>query len=287
MELSQLRYFLEAAKTQHITKSAQRLHIAQPALTQSIRRLESELGVKLFAHRGRNIALTPCGVYLRDRLIPVIKSIDSIPDDINEMLRTENETVRLCVTAASTLVTHAIINYKRLCPEVSFHVLQTRNDELFDIEIETRRMEEGGGCERHGTFLCTEQIYLAVPDGGRYSGRKSVKLAEVKDEGFISLFGSKQLRSICDTFCRSAGFEPNVIFESDSPEAVKNMIGAHMGVGFWPEFTWGELKADNVRLLEIEEPGCRRDIMITRHDIKPGSHHTEAFFKFLTGYFTH
>ena len=55
MEITQMKYFLEVAKTQHMTQSANKLHIAQPALTQSIHRLENELGVPLFLHKGRNI----------------------------------------------------------------------------------------------------------------------------------------------------------------------------------------------------------------------------------------
>ena len=61
MELLQLRYFHEVAQTQHMTNSAKRLGVAQPALTQAIRRLEGELDAKLFERVGRNIRLTPCG----------------------------------------------------------------------------------------------------------------------------------------------------------------------------------------------------------------------------------
>ena len=61
MELLQLRYFHEVAQTQHMTNSAKRLGVAQPALTQAIRRLEGELDAKLFERAGRNIRLTPCG----------------------------------------------------------------------------------------------------------------------------------------------------------------------------------------------------------------------------------
>jgi DNA-binding transcriptional LysR family regulator len=55
MELTQLRYFLKVAELQHITRAAEELYIAQPALTQTIHRLENELEVPLFSAKGRNI----------------------------------------------------------------------------------------------------------------------------------------------------------------------------------------------------------------------------------------
>ena len=62
MELLQLEYFYAVAQNQHMTRTAEQLHIAQPSLTQSIRRLEKELGVPLFYRSGRNIALTTSSV---------------------------------------------------------------------------------------------------------------------------------------------------------------------------------------------------------------------------------
>ena len=76
MELTQIRYFLEVAESQHITKSAQKLHIAQPALSQSIHRLEKELRVPLFVSKGRNIVLTEYGKYLKQKLAPVLTELD-------------------------------------------------------------------------------------------------------------------------------------------------------------------------------------------------------------------
>lgn len=285
MELSQIRYFLEAAKTQHITKSAEKLHIAQPALTKSIHKLESELGVPLFTKKGRNIILTQYGEYLTEKLQPLITSLDTLQIDLSNMVNTENHTIRLSVLAASTLVTKAIIEYKKKHPQVNFHVLQNPEHELYDIEITTNLFYNSKEFE-NDRFVCTEKIFLAVPDTKKYENKKSMNLCDAKDEGFISLFGSKQLRSICDKFCHHAGFEPNIIFESDSPDAVKNMIGANLGIGFWPEFTWGAVNNINVKLLEIENPICKRDILITYKDIKTNSTYSKDFFEFLKQYFT-
>ena len=69
MELLQLRYFLVAAQYQHMTKAAEHLQIAQPALSQAIHRLEAELGVPLFERKNRSIELNEEGKFLQKRLI--------------------------------------------------------------------------------------------------------------------------------------------------------------------------------------------------------------------------
>ena len=284
MELTQMRYFLEVAQTQHITRSAQKLHIVQPALTKAIHKLEEELGVPLFTRKGRNIVLTQYGTYLRDKLTPVMKSIDDIGDNISQMVEVERHTVRLSVLAASTIITQAIIEYRKKYPDVNFYLLQNPDDELFDVEITTNLFYNNKTDSEMNRFVCTEKIFLAVPDNNKYKDKTSISLADVKNEGFISLSGSKQLRTICEKFCHHAGFEPNIIFESDSPYAVKNMIAANLGVGFWPEFSWGRINNSTVKLMEITDPVCRRDILVTYRDIKTDNSYSLKFFEFLKAY---
>ena len=84
MELLQFRYFLEAARYENLTRAADELHIAQPALSQSIMRLENELGVKLFDRRNHHVYLNDQGKLLRKRLIPLMESIDSLKDELWE-----------------------------------------------------------------------------------------------------------------------------------------------------------------------------------------------------------
>ena len=84
MELLQLRYFLVAAKYQHMTKAAEVLQIAQPALSQSIKRLEQELGVSLFEREKRNIRLNDAGRFLEQKLLPIMAALDEIPSEIQK-----------------------------------------------------------------------------------------------------------------------------------------------------------------------------------------------------------
>lgn len=284
MEITQLKYFLEVAESQHMTKSAEKLHVAQPALSKSIHKLEDELGIKLFIAKGRNIVLTEYGKYLKEQLIPVIEKLDSLPYILQKMARINNETIHLSVLAASSIMTQAVIEYENSHQNINFQLLQNSESDLTDIEITTEMFYQTND-NTDNIFSFPEKIFLAVPNNVKYKNIDSVSLHEVKDEGFISLMGSKQFRYICDRFCARAEIHPRIIFESDSPAAVKNMIAANLGIGFWPEFTWGEIDNDRIKLLEISDFACSREIIITCSKNRINNENIKAFFEFLKTYF--
>ncbi len=285
MELTQLRYFLKVAELQHITRAAQELNIVQPALTQTIHRLENELGVPLFASKGRNIVLTEYGRYFYDKLSPLLTEILDLPEQLHSMSHLENSTIHLNVLAASSLVTQAIIEYQRIDDSLHIQLNQSEQMDLCDICVTTKLFYQEPEIKNDSVFVCTENIFLAVPDIPRFQGKSSISLEEIKNEEFISLSGAKQFRAICDKYCRNAGIKPNIIFESDSPAAVKNMIAANMGVGFWPEFSWEKVENKRVKLLPITDPLCSRDILITYKKNKTDNSKAENFYKFLKRYF--
>ena len=111
MELLQFRYFLEAARYENLTRAADELHIAQPALSQSIMRLENELGVKLFDRRNHHVYLNDQGKLLRKRLIPLMESIDSLKDELWESVCSSEKTISLNFFAASQFITNCIIAF--------------------------------------------------------------------------------------------------------------------------------------------------------------------------------
>ena len=113
MEILQLKYFYALAQTQHVTKTAEQLHIAQPALTQTIHRLENELEVKLFEPSGRNIVLTEYGKYLQKKIEPVLKTLNEIPGELQELAGERRKLLKVNVKAASGLVTDTIIRFQK------------------------------------------------------------------------------------------------------------------------------------------------------------------------------
>ena len=258
MELLQLRYFLVAAQYQHMTKAAEHLQIAQPALSQAIHRLEAELGVPLFERKNRSIELNEEGKFLQKRLIPLLSSLDRLPEELRKGKEASTHTVHLRLLSASALITNKIIAYRNLRPDVNFQLYQTPGQEDdYDVCVTARRADTAPKENDPATIMLEEDLYLAVPAHSPY--------------GSICLGGSKPIRQISNSYFIDAGFSPHIIFESDTTESVRNLIAAGMGIGFWPACSWGPLTSNfgsspghfPVKLLPITDQKCRRQIILT------------------------
>lgn len=280
MEFTKLRYFYEVAKRQHVTKTAEEIHIAQPALTKSIKQLEDELEMPLFYKKGRNIFLTEYGKYLQNKLEGIFAQVDSIKQDLELLKEQQRSTIRLNVLSASTIVTDAVVAYKKKNPSVIFQLIQNEAETDADVSVSMMSVDLPALPAFEKKCVMSEQIYLAVPSDSKYAKRAEIALNDVKEEGFVHLAGSKLFRRICDDFCAQAGFKSVTAFESDSPIAVKNVIGAHAGVGFWPEYSWGKASSEIV-LLPITAPVCRREIVVGLHKNPVPSAVAPDFYEFL------
>jgi len=279
MDILQLKYFLVTAEYEHMTKAAYSLHIAQPALSQSIKHLEEELGVSLFERKNRSIRLNASGKLLQCELLPIINALDSLPELLKETDKQAAHTIQLNIISASVLITQAIISFKKLYPEVNFRLLQDAKETEFDVCISCSASDK---IPKDSRLLIKEKILLAVPNISKYASMKAISLKEVEKEGFISFSGAKPFRIICDDYCKQKGFKPKIIFESDNQETIRNLIDSNLGVAFWPEYTWGKLTAKNAVLIPISEPECSRTIYAIQNKHSINSKYSTAFFNHLT-----
>lgn len=257
MDILQLKYFLVTAEHEHMTKAARFLHIAQPALSQSIKHLEKELGVSLFERKNRSIRLNACGKLLQSELLPIINKLDSLPEHLKQTGEYASCTIHLNILAASALVTQSIISFKKLYPEVNFRLSQDTKNMDFDICISCSASDK---IPNDSILLLQEKILLVVPNTSKYASMKSISLKQIKQEGFISFSGARPFRIICDDYCKQEGFKPKIIFESDNQECIRNLIESNFGVAFWSEYALGKLTAQNAVMIPISEPECRRNI---------------------------
>lgn len=289
VELLQLKYFLEVAQSEHMTNSARKLHIAQPALSQSIRRLETELGVALFERRGRNIKLTPAGTYLKERIAPALAGLETLADDVRAFAAEQERIVRVGIFSASSLVVDCIAHYAAAHPETIFQVAQRSLDESCDIAVDIAMpgaAHHTNAREAADCMLFRERIGIVVPidcpygaDGGE------VPLESLSNERFVRLSPTHRFRMLCDALCEQRSFYPRVVFESDNPEAVRKLIGTGVGVGFWPERTWKSTDTTTTRFSYLAEREFERTIAITRSPRVQSGTEAASFYRFLVEHF--
>lgn len=278
MEIQQLRYFLVAARYQHVTKAAEEIHIAQPALTQIIKRLESEVGAPLFERNGRNIILTPEGKILQEEALQILKTIDELPIVLQQKKTERDKTLKIKVSAATIWFMPAIIAYKKTHPDVNLDFI--RNDDMRDCDfLITTSTDTGGQAEE--SFIVDEEILLAVSKDRAKTMPPKVRLSDLKGDVFLITDKSKPFFRICEEYCLKSGFAPNVIFECDSQTVIFDLVSVDLGVAFCPTFSWGKIDQNKIALLPFEEKCFRKIVLIALKQTTPLQ---KDFFAYLKNF---
>lgn len=285
MELLQLRYFVVTAKEQNMTRAAELLHIAQPALSQSVKRLEEEMGVRLFDRVGKRIRLNDAGRELLRTAEPMLARLSAMPETLQAIAAEEAQTISLNVLVASRIVTRLMIDYKAEHPESNFKM--DRNADSLDWDLRISAVS-GQGTVRlaAGTQkLMEEEIYLAVPAASRFADKKEITLQEVSDEPFLTFPVNMPYHNLCNRMWDESGISPRVSLESDNPQSLKDLLAAGMGVAFWPQFSWGEADESEIHLLHLIKPKASRIVTVTQNPKRRISKAAEDFFRFSIAYF--
>ena len=154
----------------------------------------------------------------------------------------------------------AIAAFRATVPQAAFVINQANSEARWDVRVRTVTPGGGGKPDARTSQVFRERICLAIPK--EQAKGKSVCLADFADAPFVCLAGTRGFRGVCDELCLKAGFAPNVVFESDSPDVVRKFIALGLGVGFWPERSWGALEGSDVVLAPIADAGFARDIVV-------------------------
>jgi DNA-binding transcriptional LysR family regulator len=301
MDLRQLEIFLETARWMNFTRAAKVLHIAQPAVSQAVARLEGELGVTLFDRTGREVRLTEAGA----RLVPHAERILSDVDLAErEIARLRGRALgRISVGVTPTVATHllprALAAYRAERPEIEVVLREGGTGALMTM-IERGAVDFGivvlptDRPTIQAVPLFTEPLLLAVADtspvalaalrrDGAHSGREDwagpapIPLRMAANEAFILYRASYHLRSATIEGCRAAGFEPRVALEGGEMETVLRMVAAGLGVSLVPQLAFEGAPRSGVIALPVSDPPLSRTLGVAHRHDRPLSPAAEAF----------
>jgi len=291
MDLIQLKYFQVAAQLEHMTRAAERLSIAQPSLSQSIAKLEEELGVPLFDRQGRRIQLNQFGRVFLKRVERIFLELDEGRREIADLAGLEEGSIALAV-ASTQLLPELLSGFLARYPRVRFRLFQQHSQAAVVQQLERGEIDlciSSPPIEQPGITwvpLMTEEIFLLVPAGHPLAGRGSIRLIEAAGEPFISLKPGHGLRDLMDEICQRAGFVPNVAFEGDETATVRGLVTAGLGVTFSSALFSKGFAEQPVVPLHIEEPVCRRIIGLAWLEERYLSVAARRFQQFVIEYFS-
>lgn len=237
MELLQLKYFQTVAYTEHISKAAAQLNIAQPSLSLTIKRLEDELGTPLFHRRGRNIQLNASGEILLKHVNRIFIEIENAEMEIKAEEQQISNTIRISITNTRFL-TGLISDYINAFPDTKLHQgIATRAEIITGLKKGELNLGITGHPiqdeEIESVVLVEEDIVLVVPTNHPYVRETSISLSVVANEPYISLADNKEYSRFTTMLCEKAGFLPNLAFEVDS-HTLLEIIRLNQGVALLP-----------------------------------------------------
>jgi LysR family transcriptional regulator, hydrogen peroxide-inducible genes activator len=242
MQIHQLRYFCAVAKTKNFTRAAQLEHLAQPSLSQQVRKLEDELGTQLFDRLGRTVRLTRLGEAFLPRAEEILRRVTSAKSEIHEM--TGIERGKLVIGAIPTIAPYFLVqslaNFAREFPLVQVSVIEEATQDLLN------RIREGtvdlallalpvlaNHCLSQELFR--ERLYAVVPQHHRLASRTRLHLKQIEEDPFLLLKEGHCFRENTLAACRRARLHPNVVFESGQFATILAMVATGFGVSLVPE----------------------------------------------------
>lgn len=259
MQINSFRYIIKVTETPTLSEAADALFISQPALSQHIRKIESEVGAELFIRKGHSLTLTSAGKMFIDCGRQILQAYDTMEREITASKSAAKESVRLGISPF-----YSKFYLPRLLPDFMkrFPNIQVDIDEDISVNLEKKLLD--GSLDLCATplkpkndlleyeVIRKEQIYIALPkehplnehypaNSRSAASFPTIDLRLLKNESFICLKKIQKFTALEEKICNEAGIEPKTICETMNWDTVHMMIAAGLGVGFVPDILVGTI----------------------------------------------
>jgi DNA-binding transcriptional LysR family regulator len=243
VELRHLRYFVAVAEELHFGRAAERLHLAQPPLSQQIRRLEEILGYPLFLRTSRAVRLTAAGEVFLERARRTLRSVREDSEEARSIGRGDEGLLRVGFIGSSMLTPLPAMlgRYRSLYPRVQLQLSESYTASIAQSlnrgTVDAGFLRDGGPTEGlQIEALFSEPFVAVLPRTHRLAGRSIISTADLRDDPFV--FFSPTAGALAYekpiSLCQIHGFRPRVVQEAPQWLTILRLVGAGLGVSIAP-----------------------------------------------------
>lgn len=269
IEMRLLRQFIAVAEELHFHRAAERLHMAQPPLSQAIRKLEEEIGARLLERSNRSVTLTAAGTSFLETARRLTAQLNDGVEQARRMAAgIEGRLVISFIDTAHYTVLPPILRaFRSRYPNIELALREATTIEQVEA-LEAGEADVGfvrqPGSLRHQLTLetvCKEAIPVALPDEHHCASAKIVRLSNLAADGFVSTPRSEGpgLHDQFITLCRLAGFSPRIVQEARQMQTVAGLVAAGLGVALVPEsLAEAERSGVTYRPVKVKAPDSLR-----------------------------
>jgi DNA-binding transcriptional LysR family regulator len=238
MTLRQLQYFQQVCQWGGITAAAEKLHVSQPSITNSIKALEEEFHILLFKRENRKLTLTFEGELFYIEATHVLQDVNDLTQKMKDLSRSRNQ-IKLAIspTVETFLFSKLVIGFKKLHPHVTIDVLELGALECYEV-VEKGQVDFAITITNYANLnavriitLLTTRLNLAVHKESPMAGLSSMSLQELSAIPLVvNRIGSFSNKIISTAF-EKANLKPNIIFRSNQLDTIKQLLRSDYSIG--------------------------------------------------------
>lgn len=265
MDIKQLKYFLTIAEEGQITSAAKKLNMAQPPLSQQLKLLEEELGVKLVERGSRHLKLTDTGKILMNRARQILELTNSTVKEVKDFSKGLQGTLSIGTVSSSgaTLLNERVLEFNKEYSGIEFEIYEGNTFTLIDL-LNKGIIEVGivrtpfNALNFECKYAKTEPMIAAIPKEYYWEPTGStISVSELKNKSLIIYRRFEQL--ICET-CMEYGFEPEIFCKCDDARTALLWANAGTGIAIVPKSAFELAANSNLLYKEIESEKLRTKI---------------------------
>jgi DNA-binding transcriptional LysR family regulator len=242
VDIRQLRYFIAVAEERHFGRAAQRLHMAQPPLSQQIKQLEEQLGTQLLIRTTRKVDLTPAGQLLLERSRTLLGDLEALEQDVRQIGLGASGVLRVGFAGTATYrhMPAIVQAASERLPGLRLNVQGEMLTQQMELALEEHKLDVAvlrppvRSADLELKFLEQDELVAALPADLPLAARERLAVADLAGERFVAYPGFSVVNTVFHEACRQAGFRPNVVQEAQETSTLLSFVAAGLGIALVP-----------------------------------------------------